>query len=186
VKKNKNHMVWMDLEMTGLDPEKESIIEIATIVTDGELNVLEMGPELVIHQPPKLLNAMDDWNKLHHSKSGLLEQVRASKIKVPKAEKMTLEFIKEYCYEKKAPLCGNSIHHDRRFLIKYMPGLNDYLHYRNVDVTTVKSLIDRWYPKNKDKPEKKENHRALDDVLESIEELRFLRKTYFKTIRSNT
>lgn len=185
MKKHKHNLVWMDLEMTGLDPEKEGIIEIATIITDGELNVLDMGPHMVINQPPKLLRAMDDWNKIHHSKSGLLELVKASKIKVSKAEKKTLEFIKEYCYEGKAPLCGNSIHHDRRFLIKYMPKLNGYLHYRNIDVTTVKSLVDRWYPKNQDKPKKKENHRALDDVLESIEELRFLRKTYFKTARPN-
>lgn len=182
-KQNKNNLVWMDLEMTGLDPEKESIIEIATIITDSELNVLAEGPNLAIHQPAKLLKKMDDWNKNQHGKSGLTELVQKSKITLAKAERETLKFIKEYCVEGKSPLCGNSIHHDRRFLIKHMPKLSAYLHYRILDVSTVKGLVDRWYPKHKDRPRKNDNHRALGDVVNSIEELRFYRKTYFKNIK---
>lgn len=143
-KKHKDNMVWMDLEMTGLDPEKEGIIEIATIVTDGELNILAEGPNLVIHQSSRLLKGMDEWNQNQHSKSGLLEKVKASEISDADAEKQTLDFIQDYCIEGKSPLCGNSIHHDRRFIIKYMPTLNAYLSYRNVDVTTIKVLVDRW------------------------------------------
>ncbi len=179
-KLHKHNMVWMDLEMTGLDPEKESIIEIATIITNGELEGIEEGPNLVIHQPPRLLKAMDEWNQNQHSKSGLIERVKQSRTTMAEAEEETLDFIKKYCYPGKAPLCGNAIHHDRRFVIKYMPALNAHLHYRNVDVSTIKALVDRWYTKHKDLPKKKETHRALQDVLESIEELRFYRKTYFK------
>jgi oligoribonuclease len=182
-KKHKDNMVWMDLEMTGLDPEKEGIIEIATIITDGELNILAEGPNLVVHQSSRLLKGMDEWNQNQHEKSGLIEKVKASEISDADAEKQTLEFIQEYCLEGKAPLCGNSIHHDRRFVIKYMPILNAYLSYRNVDVTTIKVLVDRWYPKNLNKPRKKENHRALDDIRESIEELKYYRKGYFKKLR---
>jgi len=180
VSKHKNNMVWMDLEMTGLDPEKERIIEIATIVTDGDLNILEEGPNLVIHQPARLLKKMDDWNEKHHKKSGLFEEVQKSKTTVRKAEKKTLEFIKKYALPQKAVLCGNSVHHDRRFLIKYMPKIHAYLHYRLVDVSSIRSVIDRWYPKTRESPEKKDRHRAMDDIRESIEELRFYRKTYFK------
>lgn len=178
--KLKNNMVWMDLEMTGLDPEKERIIEIATLITDGELNILEEGPCLVIHQPRSILKKMDDWNQKHHKKSGLYDDVIASKVTLKKAEKQTLEFIKKHCLAQKAPLCGNSVHHDRRFLIKFMPKINEYLHYRIVDVSSIRSVIDRWYPKTKEAPEKKDRHRALDDIRESIEELRFFRKNYFK------
>ena len=178
--KNKNNLVWVDLEMTGLDPDKEKIIEIATIVTDNQLHILAEGPNLVIHQPLKLLRKMDDWNKTQHGKSGLLELVKNSKISVKQAERQTLEFLKPYCFEGKAPLCGNSIDQDRRFLIKTMPKLNKFLHYRNVDVSTIKALVARWYRKNKNLPKKNEGHRALDDVRESLEELRFYRKTYFK------
>lgn len=170
----------MDLEMTGLDPEKERIIEIATIVTDGNLNILAEGPNRVIHQPLRLLKKMDAWNESHHKKSGLFEEVRKSKVTLKKAERQTLEFIKKYSPPKKALLCGNSVHHDRRFLIKYMPKIHEYLHYRLVDVSSIRSVIDRWYPKSKEVPEKKELHRALDDIKESIEELRFYRKHYFK------
>ncbi len=129
----------------------------------------------------KLLKAMDDWNQKTHKASGLLEKVKESALTVADAERLTLNFVKAYCLPKKSPLCGNAIHHYRRFLIKYMPKLNDYLHYRHVDVSTLKALIDRWYPKNKDLPKKKDNHRALDDIRESIEELRFYRQTYFKS-----
>lgn len=173
-------MVWIDMEMTGLDPEKEGIIEIATIVTDSELNLLEEGPELVIHQKDSLLKRMDAWNQHQHKKSGLIEKVKKSKLTLKQAETKTLRFIKKFCLHKKAALCGNSVHHDRRFIIKYMPKLNEFLHYRLVDVSTVKDLIRRWYPKNKSLPKKTETHRALSDIRESIEELRFYRKHYFK------
>ena len=178
--RHKNNMVWLDMEMTGLDAEKEGIIEMATFVTDGDLNVLAEGPNLVVHQPLRLLKKMDDWNKTQHSKSGLLELVKNSKISVRQAERRTLEFLKDCCLEGKAPLCGNAIDQDRRFLIKYMPRLNAFLHYRNIDVSTLKALVSRWYRKNKQTPKKKDAHRALDDVRESLEELRFYRKTYFK------
>lgn len=167
------------MEMTGLDPEKEGIIEIASVVTDPELNILAHGPNLIIRQPPKLLKAMDEWNQKQHQKSGLLELVKKSKTSVRTAERLTLEFIKQYCISKKTLLCGNAIHHDRRFIIKYMPKLNAFLHYRHIDVSTIKALIGWWYPKNKDLPEKTETHRAVDDIRESIEELRFYKKTYF-------
>ncbi len=179
-KQNKNNLVWMDLEMTGLDPQKEGIIEIATLITDSDLNILAEGPNLAIRQPERLLKKMDDWNQNQHSKSGLLDLVRKSKVTVAKAERETLKFIKEYCVEGKSPLCGNSIHHDKRFLLRYMPKLSAYLHYRILDVSTVKGLVDRWYPKPKDRPKKNDNHRALGDVQASVEELRFYRKTYFK------
>ena len=178
--KNKNNMVWIDLEMTGLDPEKESIIEIATLVTNANLEILAEGPNLVIHQPAKLLKAMDSWNQKQHSKSGLIELVKNSKVTLKKAEKVTLDFIKEYCFPKKSPICGNAVYHDRRFIIEYMPKLDAFLHYRMVDVTTLKILVEQWYPKNKELPKKKDSHRALDDIRESIVELRFYRKNYFK------
>ena len=178
--RNKYNLVWIDMEMTGLDPEKEGIIEIASLVTDGNLNILAEGPDLVIHQPPRLLKAMDAWNRKQHKKSGLIEEVEKSKIHLKKAEQLTLHFIQEYCLPKKSPLCGNAIHHDRRFLIKYMPKVHRYLHYRHVDVSTVKDIISRWYPKNKNLPQKTESHRALSDIRESLEELRFYREVYFR------
>ena len=168
------------MEMTGLDPEKEGIIEVASIVTNADLEILAEGPNLVIHQPLKLLKAMDEWNQKQHKKSGLIDLVNTSKITVRQAEKQTLEFIKQYCIPGKSTLCGNAVYHDRRFIIKYMPKLDAFLHYRLVDVTTVKVLVSRWYPKNKDLPKKKDAHRALDDIRESIEELRFYRKHYFR------
>ena len=174
-------MVWIDMEMTGLDPEKNRIIEIAMIITDGNLNVLAEGPDLVIHQPASFLKGMDEWNQEHHAKSGLLEAVKESTLTVKKAEQLTLEVIKEYCNPKKAPLCGNSVHHDRRFLVNYMPAIDQYLHYRHIDVSTLKALIVRWYPKDKDKvPPKGKAHRALADIRESIDELKFYRERYFK------
>jgi len=184
VAKNKPLLVWIDLEMTGLDPRKEKIIEIATLVTDGDLNTVATGPNLVIHQSNKLLKLMDDWNKKQHSKSGLIEEVKKSKITTKKAEAETLAFFRNYCVPGKSPLCGSSVHHDRRFLIKCMPQLHAYLHYRHIDVSTIKGLIERWYPKNRNTPKRKEGHRALMDLQESIDELKFLRKTYFKTLRT--
>lgn len=180
-KKNKKNMVWIDMEMTGLDPAKERIIEIATIITNSELEIVAEGPNLIIHQSKALLARMDTWNKKHHTKSGLLDKVKASKLTTEKAEAETLKFIKKYCYAGKSLLCGNSVHHDRRFIDKYMPKLSKYLHYRHVDVSTIKDLAKRWYGKNKNEPKKQGIHRALDDIKESVEELKFYRETYFKT-----
>jgi len=168
--------------MTGLDPDKEEIIEIATVITNGDLDIVAEGPNLVIHQSPKILKKMDAWNQRQHTRSGLIDKVKDSDISAEEAERKTLEFISEYCDQKSSPLCGNSIHHDRRFLIKYMPILNEYLHYRHVDVTTVKALVQRWYPKAKKYPKKNDTHRALADVYDSIEEMKFLRKHYFKPV----
>ena len=173
-------LVWIDLEMTGLDPAEERIIEIATIVTDSSLQVVAEGPDLVVHQPESLLEAMDDWNKTHHAESGLLERVRASDVDEREAERRTLEFLKGHCAEKACPLAGNSVHHDRRFLAGQMPSLDAFLHYRIVDVSTVKELARRWAPDvHADAPRKKAAHRALDDIRESIEELRFYRERLF-------
>ena len=180
-KKIEPRLVWIDMEMTGLDPKKEVIIEIATIITDKKLNILEEGPDLVVHQSGKHLNRMDAWNVKHHQRSGLLAAVRQSPVSVKRAEKMTLEFIKKYCAPKKALLCGNSVHHDRRFLEKYMPKIHDYLHYRHLDVSTIKSVVRFWYRRDKKNYAKSNRHRALDDIRESIEELRFYRKKYFKS-----
>jgi oligoribonuclease len=179
-KKHKDNLVWIDMEMTGLDPEKEGIIEIASVVTDKDLNVLAEGPNLIIRQPAKLLKAMDSWNQKQHGKSGLLAGVKKSKISVKKAERETLKFIKKFCVPGKTILCGSAIYHDRRFIIKHMPKLNAFLHYRLIDVSTIKELVRRWYPKDKDAPQKSEDHRALSDILESIEELRYYRKNNFK------
>lgn len=174
-------LVWMDLEMTGLDPERERIIEMATLVTDGDLNVVAEGPELVIHQPDELLEAMDEWNRTQHAKTGLIDRVRASQVTEREAEERTLAFVAEHCQERTAPLSGNSIHQDRRFLRRYMPALEAYFHYRNLDVSTVKELAKRWYPEDYEAtPPKGEAHRALDDVRDSIEELRFYRSRIFR------
>ena len=179
-KADKENMVWIDMEMTGLDPEKEGIIEIASIVTDKHLNILAEGPCLVVRQPLKLLKKMDVWNQKQHKKSGLIDEVKQSRVTVRQAEKETLDFLKQYCVAGKATLCGSAVYHDRRFLIKYMPRIDRFLHYRLIDVSTIKGLIRRWYPKNKELPEKGDRHRALADIRESIEELRFYKETYFK------
>lgn len=176
-----DRLVWIDLEMSGLDVNRERILEIATIITDGQLEVLAEGPELVIHQPASLLDAMDAWNKAHHGASGLLDRVRASTLDEAEAERQTLEFVAAHVEAKAAPLAGNSVHQDRLFLAKYMPALTAHLHYRIVDVSTVKELVRRWYPEAFDaRPRKKGKHRALDDIRESIEELRYYRRTAFR------
>ncbi len=177
--KRKENLVWIDLEMTGLDPEKEGIIEIATIITDEHLNILAEGPNLVVHQKASLLKKMDAWNQKHHQRSGLVDRVKRSKVTVKQAETKTLNFIKKFCLPGKSPLCGNTIDQDRRFIIRYMPRLNQHLHYRHIDVSTVKTLIRNWYGKDKNLPKKKDEHRALADIRESIEELRYYRDTYF-------
>jgi oligoribonuclease len=174
-------LVWLDMEMTGLDPARERIIETATILTDGQLVEIAVGPELVIHQPDEVLSAMDDWNTRHHGASGLTERVRASTISDADAEAQTIAFINSHVSTRERPvLAGNSIHQDRRFIRRYMPALEKRLHYRMVDVSTIKELARRWYPQViARQPPKKDTHRALDDVRESIDELRFYRTQLF-------
>jgi oligoribonuclease len=174
------HLVWADLEMSGLDPDTNTILEIATIVTDNDLHVVAEGPVVAIHQPRSVLDAMDAWNREHHGASGLVARVEASRQSMADAERSTLAFVQRFCGERASPLCGNSIHQDRRFLARYMPQLDAYLHYRNIDVSTVKELVRRWYPDGPQPPEKQHAHRALDDIRESIEELRFYRAHVFR------
>lgn len=167
--------------MTGLDAERERIIEVAVLVTDGELNVLAEGPELVLRQPDAILDAMDDWNRKHHGESGLVARVRASDIDDAAADRAVYDFIASHVKEREAPLAGNSVHQDRRFIRRYMPLVDAHLHYRHVDVSTVKELVSRWSPEAYAKrPHKKASHRAMDDIRESIEELRFYRAAAFK------
>jgi oligoribonuclease len=175
-----HHLVWMDLEMTGLDPEHDTILEIATLITSADLDVVAEGPVLAVHQSPEVLAAMDEWNREHHTASGLTARVLASTVRTDEAEARTLEFVRRYCPQRVSPLCGNSIYQDRRFLARYMPALESYLHYRNIDVSTVKELVRRWYPNGAQPPEKKHAHLALDDIRESIAELRFYRDNFFK------
>ncbi len=175
-------LVWLDMEMTGLDAERERVIEIATILTDGQLTEIAVGPELVIHQPDEILNAMDDWNKSHHGASGLVARVKESTISEADAEAQTIAFINQHVSAKERPvLAGNSIHQDRRFIRRYMPALEKRLHYRMVDVSTIKELGRRWFPQAIARmPQKKETHRALDDIRESIDELRYYKQQLFQ------
>jgi oligoribonuclease len=172
-------LVWIDMEMSGLDPDRCRILEIATIVTDGRLEIIAEGPDLVVHQPDEVLDAMDEWCTRHHGESGLTDQVRASTVSEAEAEQKTLEFLARFTPAGASPLCGNSVHQDRRFIARYMLGLDAFLHYRLVDVSTIKELGRRWYPELK-APQKRETHRALDDIRESIEELRFYRTALFR------
>ncbi len=174
------HLIWIDLEMTGLDPDSDLIIEIATVVTDKNLNILANGPVLAVHQSDDALAAMDDWNQKHHGQSGLIERVKASTINAVEAERLTLEFLKEWVPANTSPICGNSIGQDRRFLYRYMPTLEAYFHYRNIDVSTLKELAARWAPAVKDGFNKESKHQAMDDIIESIEELRYYREHFIK------
>ena len=169
------NLVWIDLEMTGLDPDTERIIEIATIVTDASLEVLAEGPEIAIHQSAGVLAAMDEWNTGQHGRSGLTGRVLASDCGVEEAERRTLEFLKRYVPPRTSPMCGNSICLDRRFLHRYMPRLERFFHYRNLDVSTLKELCQRWAPEKAGRFEKHAEHRAMQDVRGSIAELRFYR-----------
>jgi oligoribonuclease len=176
-------LVWLDMEMSGLDPDRERIIEVATILTDGQLTEIAIGPDLVIHQSDELLAAMDEWNKTHHGASGLVERVKTSTVTEAEAEEQTIAFINAHVSTKERPvLAGNSIHQDRRFIRRYMPALEKRLHYRMVDVSTIKELARRWFPQLIAKQkQKKETHRALDDIRESIDELRFYKQHVFVT-----
>jgi oligoribonuclease len=173
-------LVWMDLEMSGLDVERDVILEIASLITDNGLEVVVEGPAIVIGHPASVLDRMDDWNREHHAASGLSERVLRSSVTLAEAEARTLDFVRQHVAERSSPLCGNSIHQDRRFLARYMPGLDAHLHYRNIDVSTVKELVRRWYPAGPEPPEKKHAHLALDDIRESIDELRFYRQHFFR------
>lgn len=175
-----NNLIWIDLEMTGLDTQTDVIIEIATIVTDGQLNTLAEGPVLAIHQPESVLSAMDEWNQRTHGQSGLIERVKNSKINEQMAEQATLEFLNEFVPSRTSPMCGNSICQDRRFLARCMPQLEAFFHYRNLDVSTLKELARRWVPELVKGVQKKGVHLALDDIRESIEELRYYREHLFK------
>jgi oligoribonuclease len=173
---NENHLIWIDLEMTGLDPDSDSIIEIATLVTDTDLNILAEGPELAIRHPIERLAAMDDWNRNQHSKSGLWQRVLESTHDMAVAEALTVEFLAAWVPSGKSPICGNSICQDRRFLARCMPRLERYFHYRNLDVSTIKELARRWSPDIAKGLSKASTHTALSDIRESVEELRYYRR----------
>jgi len=176
----KDNLIWIDLEMTGLDPDRDVIIEIATIVTDKELTVLAEGPVCAIHQPDSVLAAMDEWNTRTHGASGLTERVRESTVTVAEAEQATLAFLRQYVDQGASPMCGNSVCQDRRFLVRYMPELAKYFHYRNLDVSTLKILARLWAPEISERFEKQSVHLALADIHDSIRELRFYREHFFK------
>ena len=178
--KNSSNLIWIDLEMTGLEPDKEKIIEIATIVTDKDLNILAEGPMMAINQPKQLLDDMDEWCVRHHGDSGLTQRVLDSQITDVMAEKATIEFLSEWIDAGVSPMCGNSVGQDRRFLVRYMPELSEYFHYRNIDVSTLKELAVRWKPDILGGFKKQNKHLALDDIRESIEELEYFREHFIK------
>ena len=171
-------LIWMDLEMTGLDPEAQVIVEIASVVTDQDLNILATGPDMAVNHPPEVLESMEEWSREHHKASGLWDRILSSGTDTAAAEQKTLAFVKAHCQARKCPLSGNSVWQDRRFLVKYMPALNEFLSHRNVDVSTIKELAARWYP-GLPVFKKKKAHTALSDILESIAELKFYRENVF-------
>ena len=177
-------LIWIDLEMTGLDPENQVIVEIASVVTDDQLNVIGEGPDMAIRHSSSILSRMEPWSLKHHTESGLLERIKASPYACKNAEEETLRFISRYCKEGASPMCGNTIGQDRRFLVKHMPTLEKFFHYRNIDVSSVKELVKRWYPALPSFTKKKA-HLALSDILESINELRYYREKVFRTFPRN-
>jgi oligoribonuclease len=177
---DESNLIWIDLEMTGLDPDQDHIIEIATVITDKHLNILAQGPVLAIHQPDSVLNAMDEWCRTHHGQSGLSQRVKDSNIDLRQAEQQTLDFVREWVPKGKSPICGNSICQDRRFLYRAMPELESYFHYRNLDVSTLKELAARWAPEVQKNFTKASVHLALDDIIESINELKYYRDHFIK------
>lgn len=177
---NEQRLIWVDMEMTGLDPEKERVIEIAAVVTEPDLTFVAEGPVLVIHQSDELLDAMDSWNKNTHGKSGLIEKVRASTLNEDQAVDQMLDFLSRHVPAGKSPMCGNTIGQDRRFMSKYMPRLEEFFHYRNLDVSTLKELSLRWKPEVYRSFVKKSRHEALADIYESIEELKHYREHFIK------
>ncbi|PHM36316.1 oligoribonuclease [Xenorhabdus innexi] len=178
--KSENNLIWIDLEMTGLDPERDRIIEIATIVTDSELNILAEGPVIAVHQPDEQLALMDEWNVRTHTASGLVERVKQSTFSEAEAEQATIAFLEQWIPAGKSPICGNSIGQDRRFLFRYMPELEKYFHYRYLDVSTLKELARRWKPEMLSGLSKKNTHQALDDIRESIAELVYYREHFIQ------
>lgn len=177
---NEFRLVWLDMEMTGLDPEKERIIEVAVVVTEPDLTVVAEGPVLVIHQPAEILDSMDNWNRATHGKSGLTDKVRASTLSESGAEDQLIAFLSQYVPPGKSPLCGNTVSQDRRFMFKYMPRLEQFFHYRTIDVSTIKELARRWKPALLKGFEKRSKHEALADIYESIDELRYYRDTFIR------
>jgi oligoribonuclease len=177
---SENNLIWIDLEMTGLDPQSDQIIEIATVVTDSELNEVAEGPVLAIHQADAVLDAMDEWNTRQHGGSGLTERVRRSDVDTAAAERATLDFLAAWVPPGKSPMCGNSICQDRRFMYRLMPDLERFFHYRNLDVSTLKELARRWAPPVYEGFKKDSSHLALDDIRDSIAELRHYRDTFLK------
>lgn len=177
---NSQNLIWIDLEMTGLDPGRDRIIEVATVITDEALNIVAEGPVIAVHQPAEALAGMDEWNRTHHGESGLIERVKRSGIDEAGAEQSTLAFLEAYVPRGVSPICGNSICQDRRFLARYMPGLEGYFHYRNLDVSSLKELARRWAPEVADGVTKQGRHLALEDIYDSINELRHYREKFLR------
>lgn len=172
-------LVWVDMEMSGLNPVTDVVLEVAVLLTNKELEVVAEGPQFIIHQPAELFAKMDTWNQEHHTKSGLWKSVQESQVTVEEAESAILDFLKQHVAQRQSPLCGNSIAQDRMFLMNHMNRVSEYLHYRMIDVSTIKELVRRWYPSGPAAPAKKNQHRAMDDIRESVNELRFYREKFF-------